>query len=146
MAAPDHSGIGESKDPSAMTTGRSSGPIDIRAETIPVALVVTSGYPEFLKTSNIPRFSTSTLASNQAEMLIVIGDHERHLGFGGPWVAVIPAYGDQLTVMFHDHGQSGDIVHFREVDNLLRGQLGMKVEVPPIHGRRREQSVEIGEL
>ena len=82
----------------------------------------------------------------QAEMLIVIGDHEGHLGFRGPWVAVIPAYGDQLTVMLHDHGQSGYIVHLRKVADLLRGQLGMKVEVPPIDGRGREQSVELGEL
>ena len=82
----------------------------------------------------------------QAEMLMVIGDHEGHLGFRGPWGAVIPPYGDQLTVMLHDHGQSGDIVHLRKVADLLRGQLGMKVEVPPIDGRGREQSVELGEL
>jgi hypothetical protein len=71
-------------------------------------------------------------------MLVGIGDHEGHLGVRGPRVALVATDRDQPAPMLHDQGQPVDVVHRGEVVDLLRGQIGMDVEVPPVDRVRRE--------
>jgi hypothetical protein len=63
-------------------------------------------------------------------VLQLVGNDERHLGFGLSRAPLIATHGDQAVVHLGHEGEAIDIVDTREVLHLLRGEFRVAVEEP----------------
>ena len=75
-------------------------------------------------------------------VLVLVGDHERHLGLGLPGHAVEAAHGDQAVAGRGHQGQAVDVVHRREALDLALRQRRVEREEPQVDRMGRQELVE----